>query len=69
MLLAFGYGCNVYALRGAAEVPEWPGVGIVSVIGDSTYIWPIGIVLIGVPLIFPNGGCSRQDGAWSSCLS
>ncbi len=55
VLLAFGYGCSVYALRGAVEVPEWPGVDLVSIIGQSTFIWPIGIVLIGVPLIFPDG--------------
>src|SRR5262245_41445765 len=44
-----------YAEVGATQTPPWPAAGIVAVLAGELVFVPIVTVLIGVPLVFPNG--------------
>jgi hypothetical protein len=55
MLTAGASLLPTYSLLGAQAVPVWPGAAIAGVLADVFYIYPIVIVLIGVPLVFPDG--------------
>jgi hypothetical protein len=53
-----------YADVGALQVPPWPGSGIARLIGDTMFIYPFVIALIGVPLVFPDGRLPSPRFRW-----
>lgn len=44
-----------YADAGRIQTPAWPGTEMARLIGDVLFFYPMIIVLVGVPLIFPDG--------------
>src|SRR5262245_49693388 len=44
-----------YAEVGLTQTPPWPGSGIVGVLAGELVFVPIVTVLIGIPLVFPDG--------------
>jgi hypothetical protein len=55
---------GAYADVGAARIPPWPGSGVARLIGNTMFIYPFVIALIGVPLVFPNGRLPSPRFRW-----
>lgn len=60
---------GMYADLGARQVPPWPGSGIARSIGDSMFIYPFVIAIIGVPLVFPDGRLPSRRFRWLVALA
>lgn len=55
VLMSTGMAAGVYAIVGSSADPIWPGVVPAALYNEVTFFYPIVIVLIGVPLVFPSG--------------
>ncbi len=55
---------GTYADLGALQVPPWPGSGLARLVGDTLFIYPFVIALIGVPLVFPDGRLLSRRFRW-----
>ena len=55
---------GTYADVGFLQVPPWPGASLARRIGDTTFIYPFVIALIGVPLVFPDGRLPSARFRW-----
>ena len=55
---------GTYADVGALQVPPWPGASLARRIGDTMFIYPFVIALIGVPLVFPDGRLPSARFRW-----
>ena len=64
VILTGGVALGTYSLLGAQATPVWPGTAIAGVLTDVFYIYPVVIVLIGVPLIFPDGHLPSGQFRW-----
>ncbi len=49
---------------GALQAPPWPGADVARLIGDTTFIYPFVVALIGVPLVFPDGRLPSPRYRW-----
>jgi len=55
---------GVYANLGALQVPSWPATDLARRAGDASFIYPIAIALIGVPLVYPDGHLPSRSFRW-----
>jgi hypothetical protein len=55
---------GAYADIGMLQVPALPGAGLARGIGDTIFIYPIVIALIGIPLFFPDGRLPSPRFRW-----
>jgi len=55
VMLTSGVVLGTYSIAGAQADPAWPATALARVMANAFYIYPIIIVLIGVPLVFPDG--------------
>jgi hypothetical protein len=55
---------GLYANIGTLQVPPWPGSGLARLVGDTLFIYPFVIALIGVPLVFPDGRLPSRRFRW-----
>ena len=53
-----------YSSLGASADPEWPGVAEVAVVTDFLFVIVIAILLVGVPLVFPDGRLPSPRYRW-----
>ena len=55
---------GAYASVGALQVPTWPAFEVARRIGDASFLYPIAIALVGVPLVFPSGRLPSPRFRW-----
>lgn len=55
---------SVYASLGAVPTPPWPAIELARRFGEASFLYPIAIALIGVPLVFPDGGLPSPRFRW-----
>ncbi len=55
---------GAYASVGALQVPTWPAFEVARRIGDASFLYPIVIALVGVPLVFPSGRLPSPRFRW-----
>ena len=55
---------SVYASLGAVPTPSWPAIELARRVGDASFLYPIAIALIGVPLVFPDGRLPSPRFRW-----
>jgi len=60
---------GTYVALGSTGDPVWPGTAIAGVLTDIFFIYPIVIVLIGVPLLFPDGRLPSRRFRWIAWLT
>jgi Zn-dependent protease len=60
---------GTYATHGSAADPVWPATAFVGNLTDIFFIYPIVIVLIGVPLLFPDGHLPSRRFRWIAWLT
>ena len=63
-LLVMAIAVGTYADVGAIQAPPWPGADAARLIGDTTFIYPFVVALIGVPLVFPDGRLPSPRYRW-----
>jgi hypothetical protein len=63
-LLVAAIVIGTYADFGALQVPPWPGSGVARLVGDTIFIYPFVIALIGIPLVFPDGRLPSRRFRW-----
>ncbi len=68
-LLATAFGLTNYAALGAAATPPWPGVDMAAIVANALWIYPIGIGLVAIPLIFPDGRLISPGWRWIVALT
>ncbi len=64
-----GIALGTYAEVGWSRTPPWPGSTVAAIIGDLCFVYPIALVLIGVPLIFPDGRFPSRRFRWVAWLA
>src|SRR6476646_9731700 len=64
LILTADVALGTYSVLGALASPVWPGTAIAGVLTAALYIYPPVIVLIGVPLIFPDGHLPSSRFRW-----
>ncbi len=64
VMLTGGVVTGTYAIAGAQADPAWPATALARVVANAFYIYPIIIVLIGVPLVFPDGHLPSRRFRW-----
>ena len=55
---------GVYASLGAVQTPPWPAIELARRAGDASFVYPIVIALIGVPLVYPDGHLPSPRFQW-----
>ena len=60
---------GTYATHGSTADPVWPATAVVGILTDIFFIFPIVIVLIGVPLVFPDGHLPSRRFRWIAWLT
>jgi hypothetical protein len=55
MSFVLGAIAGAYGDLGAHQVPTWPAAGLATSVSNLGFFYAIGISLIGIPLIFPDG--------------
>jgi len=55
---------GTYGDYGASQTPPWPAAGFARLIGSTMFVYPFGIALIGVPLVFPTGRLPSARFRW-----
>jgi hypothetical protein len=63
-ILVLGVVLQTYAAIGALQDPPWPGVEMALRLGDSSFIYPIVISLVLIPLYFPDGRLLSSRYRW-----
>lgn len=58
-----------YSSQGASADPVWPGAAAVAVVTDFLFVYVIAIVLVGVPLVFPDGQLPSPRYRWFAWLA
>ena len=58
-----------YAEVGAMQVPPWPGAAAAGTIGETMFIYPILVALVGIPLVFPDGRLPSRGFRWVVVLT
>jgi len=64
VMLTGGVVLGTYSIAGAQADPAWPATALARVMANALYIYPIIIVLIGVPLVFPDGHLPSRRFRW-----
>ena len=64
VMLTSGVVLGTYSIAGAEADPVWPATALARVVANAFYIYPIIIVLIGVPLVFPDGHLPSRRFRW-----
>jgi hypothetical protein len=64
VMLTSGVVLGTYSIAGAQADPAWPATALARVMANAFYIYPIIIVLIGVPLVFPDGHLPSRRFRW-----
>jgi hypothetical protein len=64
VMLTSGVVLGTYSIAGAQADPAWPATALARVMANALYIYPIIIVLIGVPLVFPDGHLPSRRFRW-----
>ena len=55
---------GTYANIGLVQLPAWPLSSLAQRVGDSMFIYPFVIALIGVPLVYPDGRLPSPRFRW-----
>jgi hypothetical protein len=55
---------GTYGDHGAAQTPPWPAAGLARLAGNTMFVYPFAITLIGVPLVFPTGRLPSARFRW-----
>src|SRR5262245_38681225 len=63
-LLPVSVALSAYAQAGAGQMPPWPGIGIVSIAGKQALYGSIFVVLVAIPLVFPDGRLLSPRWRW-----
>jgi hypothetical protein len=63
-LLVASIAIGTYADVGASQAPPWPGADVARHLGDTSFIYPFVVALIGVPLVFPDGRLPSPRFRW-----
>jgi hypothetical protein len=68
-LMSVQVALGTYAALGSAADPVWPATALVGTLTDSLFIFPIVIILVGVPLLFPDGHLPSHRFRWIAWLT
>jgi len=60
---------GTYADLGAAQTPPWPGSGLARLAGNTMFVYPFAIALVGIPLVFPDGRLPSARYRWIARLA
>jgi hypothetical protein len=55
---------GTYADYGAAQRPPLPAAGLARLVGNTMFVYPFAIAVIGVPLVFPTGRLPSARYRW-----
>ena len=69
VLMCAEVALGTYSMLGSAADPIWPATAFVGILTDALFIFPVVIVLIGVPLLFPDGHLPSRRFRWIAWLT
>ena len=55
---------GTYADLGAIQTPPWPAIELARRAADASFVYPIVIAMVGVPLVFPDGHLPSPRFRW-----
>ncbi len=63
-IFAAVYALTAYAIVAGTSTPPWPTTALAWVVSDAIFIYPVVIVLTGIPLVFPDGHLISPRWRW-----